>query len=178
MKNGINAWLNFDQFIPVVSVLGAATKCLDETEYHSRTKRESIEHSRTRDCEEEIMNKNCLPILTQIKCEPRRRLSAKPEIHDRTVPRTLNRMLFRVKLPRRVPADRNRPDLLNKRVDYANWVIDYAVGRHGVFVDECSYDIWKIQATEIWTLTFAMPVSCSTGWVIRSLGACRFVYRV
>ena len=87
------------------------------------------------------MTKNCLPILTQIKREPRRRQPAKPEIHDRTVPGTLNRMLVRVKLPRPGPADRNRPDLLNKRVDYANWVIGYAVGRHGVFVDECSNDI-------------------------------------
>lgn len=86
------------------------------------------------------MNKNCLPIIPQIKSEPRRRPPAKPEIHDRTVPRTLNRMLFRVKLPRLVPADKNRPDLLNKQVDYANWVIDYVVERHGVFVDECSYD--------------------------------------
>lgn len=136
-------------FIPFVSVFRPVTNCHGETECHPSTERESIEDSRTRDRMEEMMKENCSPTLTQINCELRRRLPAKPEIHDGTVPRTLNRMLFRVKLPRPVPADRNRPDLLNKRVDYANWVTDYAVGRHGVFVDECSNHICKIQATKI-----------------------------
>ena len=50
-------------------------------------------------------------------------------------------MLFRVKLARPLPADRNRPDVLNKRVDYATWFMNYAVVRHCVFVDECGYNI-------------------------------------
>ena len=48
-------------------------------------------------------------------------------------------MLFRVKLARPLPADRNRPDVLNKRVDYATWFMNYAVVRHCVLVDECGY---------------------------------------
>ena len=67
----------------------------------------------TRDCLEQIINENCLLTLAQINSELRRRLSAKPEIHDRTVSRTLDGMLFRVKLVRPIPADRNRPDVLN-----------------------------------------------------------------
>ena len=70
-----------------------------------------------RDCLEEIINGNCLITLTQINHELRRRLPVKPEIHDRTVSTTLDGMLFQVKLTRPLPAARNRPDVLNKRVD-------------------------------------------------------------
>ena len=90
-----------------------------------------------RDCLEQIINENCLLTLAQINSELRRRLPAKPEIHDRTVSRTLDGMLFRVKLVRPLPTDRNRPDVLNKRVDYANWFMNHAIVRHCVFVDEC-----------------------------------------
>ena len=99
-----------------------------------------------RDCLEEIINENCLLTLTQINHELRRRLPVKPEIHDRTVSRTLDGMLFRVKLARPLPADRNRPDVLNKRVDYATWFMNYAVVRHCVFVDECGYNIWTARS--------------------------------
>ena len=95
-----------------------------------------------RDCLEEIINENCLLTLTQINHELRRRLPVKPEIHDRTVSRTLDGMLFRVKLATPLPDARNRPDMLNKRVDYAIWLMNYAVVRHCVFVDECGYNIW------------------------------------
>ena len=53
-----------------------------------------------RDCLEQIISENCLLTLAQINSELRRRLPAKPEIHDRTVSRTLEGMLFRVKLVR------------------------------------------------------------------------------
>ena len=85
-------------------------------------------------------------LITQIRHELRRRLPVKPEIHDRTVSRTLDGMLFRVKLARPLPADRNRPDVLNKRVDYATWFMNYAVVRHNVFVDECGYNIWTTRS--------------------------------
>ena len=94
-----------------------------------------------RDCLEEIINESCLLTLTQINHELRRRLRVKHEIHDGTVSRTLQGMLFRVKLARPLPADRNRPDMLNKRVDYATWFMNYAVVRHCLFVDECGYNI-------------------------------------
>ena len=60
-----------------------------------------------RDCLEEIISENCLLTLYQINRELRRRLPAKPIIHDRTVARTLDGMLFKVKLARPLPADRN-----------------------------------------------------------------------
>ena len=48
-------------------------------------------------------------------------------------------MLYRVKLARPLPADRNRPDVLQKRVDYANWFMRHAVVNHSIF--ETSVDI-------------------------------------
>ena len=51
-------------------------------------------------------------------------------------------MLFRIKLARPVPADRNRPDVIQKRLDYANWFMGHAVANHSVFIDECGYHMW------------------------------------
>ena len=100
-----------------------------------------------RDCLKEIVNENCLLTLTQINHELRRRLPVKPEIHYHTVSRTLYGMLFRVKLARPLPADRNRPDVLNKSVDYATWFMNSAVvrsaatksGRPEVMVDRAKF---------------------------------------
>ena len=90
----------------------------------------------------EILNENCLLILTQLNQELRQPLSRKPRICGRTVARTLEGMLFCVKLAWPVPADRNRPDVIQKRLDYANWFIGHAVVNHSVFIDECGYNIW------------------------------------
>ena len=99
-----------------------------------------------RDCLEEIINGNCLITLTQINHDLRRKLPLKPEIHDRTVSMTLDGMLSQVRLARPLPADRNRSDVLNKRVDYATWFMKYAELRHCVFVDECGFNIWTARS--------------------------------
>ena len=52
---------------------------------------------------------------SQINGELKRRLPGKRLIHDRTVARNFERMLFRVKLVRPVLADRNRHDVLQRR---------------------------------------------------------------
>ena len=49
-----------------------------------------------RQCLEDIINENCVLTLSQINGELRRRLPAKSPIHDRTVARNLEGMLFRV----------------------------------------------------------------------------------
>ena len=89
------------------------------------------------------MNENCLLTLTQLNQELRQRLPRKPRICDRTVARTLEGMLFRVKLARPVPADGNRTDVIQKRLDYANWFMGHAVVNHRVFIDECGYNICR-----------------------------------
>ena len=88
-----------------------------------------------RDCLHEILNENCLLTLTQLNQELRQRLPRKPRICDRTEARSLEGMLFRIKLARPVPADRNRPDVIQKRLDYANWFIGHAVVNQSVWKD-------------------------------------------
>lgn len=70
-----------------------------------------------KDCLNAIWNDNCMLPLAQINQELRIR-KRKPRIHDGTVARTLDGMLFRFKIARRQPAERNRPDVIQKRHDY------------------------------------------------------------
>ncbi|XP_032223600.2 uncharacterized protein LOC116604807 [Nematostella vectensis] len=99
-----------------------------------------------RDCLNDIINDNCLLTLSRINQELRRRLPLKARIHDRTVARTRDGMLFRIKLARPLPAERNRPDVLQKRVDHGNWFMNRGVVHHSVFVDECGYNIWAARS--------------------------------
>ena len=55
-----------------------------------------------RQCLQDIINEKCVLTQSQINGELNRRLPAKRLIHDRTVARSLERMLFRVKLVRPV----------------------------------------------------------------------------
>lgn len=93
-------------------------------------------------CLNEIVDENCLLTLSEINQELRRRLPAKPFVHNRTVGKALNRMLIRIKLARPLPADRNMPDVIRKRVGYANWFMTNGILHHCVFIDECGYNIW------------------------------------
>ena len=60
--------------------------------------------------------------------------------------KTLDGMLFGVKLISSLPADRNKPDVLNKRVDYTTWFINHAVVRYCLFVDKCGYNVWTARS--------------------------------
>ena len=40
----------------------------------------------------------------------------------------------------------NRPDVIQKRHDYANWFMGQAIVSHTVFVDECGYNIWTARS--------------------------------
>ena len=74
-----------------------------------------------KDCLNDVLNDNCMLTLAHINQVLRQRLPRKPRIHDRTVARTLDGMLFRFKIARHQPAERNSPDVIQKRHDYANW---------------------------------------------------------
>ena len=91
-----------------------------------------------RQCLEDIINENCVLTLSQINGELRRVLPAKPLIHDRTVARNLEGMLFRVKLVWPVPADRNRRGVLQRRQEYGKWFMNHAIMSHYVFIDVMS----------------------------------------
>ena len=85
-----------------------------------------------RECLNYIINENCLLTLKEINQELRQRLPRKPTVHDGTSARVLDGMLWRVKLTRPLPTDRNR-----LWIEYAN-----GVAQHCIFIDECGYNIW------------------------------------
>ena len=94
-----------------------------------------------RDCINEILNENCLLLLQQINEELRRRLPAKPLVCDRTIGKTMDGMLISVKMARAVPAARNRPDVIERCYEYANWFMTQGVINDCIFIDECGYNI-------------------------------------
>ena len=57
-----------------------------------------------------------------------------------SVARKLEGMLFRVKLVRPIPADRNRRDVLQRKQKHGNWSMNHAFIRHCVFIDECGFN--------------------------------------
>ena len=102
--------------------------------------------NRMKDCINEILDENCLLTLQQINEELRRRLPAKPFVCNRTIGKTLDGMLISVKMARAVPADRNRPDVLQRRHEYANWFMTEGVINDCIFIDECGYNIWTARS--------------------------------
>ena len=86
---------------------------------------------------------NCMLTLSEINIELRRRLPRKPQRHDRTVGRALDRMLVSLKLARPLPIHRNRPDVIQSRFECANWFLNSGMVGHCFFKDECSF-IWTI----------------------------------
>ena len=68
-----------------------------------------------------ILDENPVLTLDAINTTLQERLPQKPQIHSRTIGKILDGMLYTVKLVRRCPAQRNRPD---------------------VIVDECGFNIW------------------------------------
>ena len=99
-----------------------------------------------KDCLNDILNDNCTLTLAQINQELRRRLPRKPRIHDHTVARTLDGMLFRFKIARCQPAERNCPDVIQRRHDHANWFMVQAIISHTVFIHECGYNMWTARS--------------------------------
>ena len=88
-------------------------------------------------CIQRIVDEDCTLSLRAINTELRRRLPEKPQVHERTIGKHLDGMLYSLKLSRILPADRNRPDVVEGRHDYANWFLEEANIHHPVFIDEC-----------------------------------------
>ena len=84
---------------------------------------------------------NCMLTLTEINRERRRRLPRKPQRHDCTVGKALDRMLVSLKIARPLPIHRNRPDVIQSRFECANWFLNTGMVGHCIFKDECSF-IW------------------------------------
>ena len=93
-------------------------------------------------CLQDIINEKCVNTQSQINGELKSRLPAKRLIHDRTVARNLEGMLFRVKLVRSVLAD--RADMMfckeGKKMETGSSIMPLCATTF--FIDECGYNIW------------------------------------
>ena len=49
-------------------------------------------------------------------------------------------MLVSLKLARPLPVDRDRPDVIPSRFEYANWFLNTGVVDHCIFIEECDYN--------------------------------------
>ena len=99
-----------------------------------------------RRCIAAILDKNPVLTLDAINTTLRERLPQKPHVHSRTIGKILGGMLYTVKLVRRCPAERNRPDVIQSRRQYAAWFLEEAIRNQVVFVDECGFNIWTARS--------------------------------
>ena len=99
-----------------------------------------------RQCIEEIINENPMLTLQGINDELQERLPEKPRVNSRTVGKILDGMLYTRKLARRCPAERKRPDVIERRRAYAAWFLEEAIENQVVFVDECGFNIWTARS--------------------------------
>ena len=90
-----------------------------------------------RECLNDIVNEICLLTLMEVNQKFQQRLSRKSTVHDQTVARALDGMPWRVKLARPLPVDRNKPDVIQKRIEYAKWFMANGIVQHCIFIDEC-----------------------------------------
>ena len=97
-------------------------------------------------CIEEILNENPVLTLDGINRLLKERLPDKPRIHSRSVGKVLDGMLYTFKLVRRCPAERNRPDVIQSRREYAAWSLGEAIQRQIVFIDECGFNVWTARS--------------------------------
>ena len=70
-------------------------------------------------CLQRIVDEDCTLSLRAINTELRNRLPEKPHVHERTIRKHCDGMLYSLKLSLMLSADRNRPDVVEV-YDYAN----------------------------------------------------------
>lgn len=99
-----------------------------------------------RECLNEIIDEKGMLTLREINTSLRARLPNKPQVHERTIARTLDGMLIILKDKRPMPSDRTRPDVIQSRYEYASWFLNIGVESHCVFIDECGYNIWTARS--------------------------------
>ena len=97
-------------------------------------------------CLQRIVDEDCTLSLRAINTELRSRLPDKPHVHERTIGKHLDGIVYSLKLSRILPADRNRPDVVEVRHDYANWFLEEANIHHPVFLHECGFNIWTARS--------------------------------
>ena len=97
-------------------------------------------------CFEAIVNENPILPLEAINRKLRETLPHKPHVHSRTIGKILDGVLYTLKLVRRCPAQRNRPDVIQRRRKYAAWFLEEAIDHQVVFVYECGFNVWTARS--------------------------------
>lgn len=90
--------------------------------------------------------KNCSLTLKAMNGELRCRLPEKPNVNTQPMARHLEGMLYSLNLSRLLPADRNRPYVIERRHAYADWLLEDANIHHTVFISRCSSNIWRAKS--------------------------------
>ena len=93
-------------------------------------------------CLEAIVNENCTLTLEAINTKLEDRLPEMATVNVRTIAKHLDGMLYTLKLSRQLPAERNRPEVIQRRQAYAQWFLEEANLNHTIFIDECGFNIW------------------------------------
>ena len=114
---------------PDQDYLVVVTRFIRENRVHERQRggRHNIKvNEEMRQCLEEILSENPMLTLEATNAELRERLPDHPAVHVRTVAKHLDGMSYTLKLAQRVPADRNRADVIEHRNEYAHWFLEEA----------------------------------------------------
>ena len=91
----------------------------------------------------ELLESNALLTLLEINHRIRTRFPHKREFSKSTLSKKLDGLLFTTKLVRDVPAERNRSDVIQARIEYATWWCSPAViNANKIYVDEMGFNIW------------------------------------
>ena len=90
---------------------------------------------------EAIVNVNCMLTLEAINTKLQDRFPEMPTVGVRTIAKHLDGMLYTLKLSRQLPAERNRPEVIQRRQPYAQWFLEEANLNHTIFIDECGFNI-------------------------------------
>ena len=93
-------------------------------------------------CLEAIVNENCTLTLEAINTKLEDRLPEMATVNVRTIAKHLDGMLYTLKLSRQLPAERNRPEVIQRRQAYSQWFLEDANLKHTIFIDECGFNIW------------------------------------
>jgi len=91
---------------------------------------------------EVILERNPLLTLQQMRTSLNDNLPNKPEVSTSTIARSLDGMLITLKQAEDNPDARNTPQVIDQRVQYAEWFLEDGVLGHCVFIDETGFNIW------------------------------------
>ena len=113
------------------------------TEQRARGGRNNVKiEDEMKECLNNIINENCMMTLTEFNQQrAEEKIAWKTRGARQDCWANFGRVAC-VKLARPLPAERNRPDVIEKRYEYGNWFMTTGILKHCIFQDEYGYNIW------------------------------------